>query len=69
MIVCNGAAAARLYARHLQAAVQALRPGLEMLALPSTSPANASCSLAALAVHWQPLRGWLLPGGQVGQGQ
>lgn len=69
LIVCNGTAAARLYSRHLQAAVLALRPGLEMLALPSTSPANASCSLAALAVHWQPLRSWLLPMGPVQQGQ
>lgn len=59
LVACNGAAAARLYARHLQPAVQALRPELRMLALPSTSPANAASSLAALQLQWQALLPWL----------
>ena len=60
LVACNGATAARLYARHLQPAVEALRPELPMLALPSTSPANAASSLAALQQQWQALLPWLL---------
>ena len=59
LVACNGAAAARLYARHLQPAVEALRPGLRVLALPSTSPANAASSLAVLEQQWQALLPWL----------
>lgn len=54
-VICNGATAARLYARHLAGPVAQVRPGLRWLALPSTSPANAGCSLAALQQQWQVL--------------
>ncbi len=46
-VLCNGAAAARLYDRHLRK-----RTGIEALALPSTSPANAAWSLDALVARW-----------------
>ena len=46
-VFCNGAAAARLYARYLQPAT-----GLTAVRLPSTSPANAACSPQALRRAW-----------------
>ena len=46
-VFCNGAAAARLYARYLQPAT-----GLAAVRLPSTSPANAACSPQALRRAW-----------------
>ncbi len=48
-VVCNGATAARLYARWAQPAT-----GLPALTLPSTSPANAAWSLARLQNAWGP---------------
>lgn len=59
LVACNGAAAVRLYARHLQPVVSVLRPGLQVLALPSTSPANAASSLGMLQQQWQALLPWL----------
>ena len=47
-VVCNGAAAGRLYARYLRE-----RTGLEARVLPSTSPANASWSLERLCERWR----------------
>ncbi|MBR4080457.1 MAG: DNA-deoxyinosine glycosylase [Clostridia bacterium] len=47
-VLCNGATAARLYARHLQPVT-----GLTALALPSTSPANASWRMDALTEAWR----------------
>ena len=46
-VFCNGAAAARLYARYLQPAT-----GIPAVRLPSTSPANAACSPQALRRAW-----------------
>lgn len=46
-VVCNGAAAARLYEKYAQPAT-----GLAALRLPSTSPANAAWSLDRLATPW-----------------
>lgn len=46
-VFCNGAAAARLYARYLQPAT-----GLAAVRLPSTSPANAACGFQALCTAW-----------------
>ena len=46
-VFCNGAAAARLYARYLQPVT-----GLAAVRLPSTSPANAACSPQALRRAW-----------------
>lgn len=46
-IYTNGGTAARLYRRYLYP-----RLGIEAVALPSTSPANAACSLDTLAERW-----------------
>ena len=46
-VFCNGATAARLYARYLQP-----RTGLAAVRLPSTSPANAAFSLERLRREW-----------------
>ncbi|MBQ8556672.1 MAG: DNA-deoxyinosine glycosylase [Clostridia bacterium] len=47
-IICNGALAGKLYARHLQDVT-----GLEATVLPSTSPANAAWSLERLTAAWK----------------
>lgn len=46
-VVCNGGTAGRLYKRYLQK-----RVGIEAVALPSTSPANAAWSLERLIARW-----------------
>lgn len=61
-IACNGATAHQLYRRHLQDAVAAVRPQIVVIALPSTSPANASWSLPALQQHWGARLAPWLPG-------
>lgn len=57
-VFCNGAAAARLYARYIQPAV-----GLAAVRLPSTSPANAACAPDALRRAWGAALAPWLPGG------
>lgn len=54
LVACNGAAAHRAFQRFI---VPTLRQPLSapVLALPSTSPANAAASLPALRRAWQPL--------------
>jgi len=54
LVACNGAAAHRAFIRFI---VPTLRQPLSapVLALPSTSPANAAASLPALHQAWQPL--------------
>ena len=47
VVVCNGGTAGRLYKRYLQK-----RVGIEAVALPSTSPANAAWSLERLVATW-----------------
>lgn len=47
-VFCNGGTAARLYRRYLRE-----RVGLDAVALPSTSPANASWSLERLEARWR----------------
>lgn len=47
-VICNGKLAAKLYHQHLEKLV-----GLPAVAMPSTSPANASCSLEKLIQAWQ----------------
>lgn len=58
LVACNGAAAHRAFQRFIA-------PGLShppaVLALPSTSPANASASLRALIQAWQPVASALAP--------
>ncbi len=47
-VICNGKLAAKLYHQHLEKLI-----GLPAVAMPSTSPANASCSLEKLIQAWQ----------------
>ena len=47
-VICNGKLSAKLYHQHLEKLV-----GLTAVAMPSTSPANASCSLEKLIQAWQ----------------
>lgn len=46
-IFCNGATAYRLFQRHMEPVVHR-----EAVRLPSTSPANASCSVDRLIAEW-----------------
>lgn len=47
-VICNGALAGKLYARHLQPVT-----GFGAVVLPSTSPANAAWSLEKLTNAWR----------------
>ncbi|MFC6839575.1 DNA-deoxyinosine glycosylase [Xanthomonas theicola] len=60
-IACNGAAAANAFARFVQPQLAPREPPPAVLALPSTSPANAAFSLARLQQAWAPLQVWLTP--------
>ncbi len=57
-IACNGGAAAQAFARHVRPALPAGH-GLTLLALPSTSPANAAWSFERLLGEWARLSPWL----------
>ncbi len=57
-IFCNGGTAWRLYQRLCSA-----RLGRGAIALPSTSPANARCTLAVLTEQWRAQLGPYLPPG------
>ena len=57
-IACNGSAAAQAFERHVRPRLPAGR-GLQVLALPSTSPANAAWSLPRLLAEWGRLSPWL----------
>ena len=48
-VICNGNLAGKLYKRYLQPLTD-----IEATVLPSTSPANAACSLARLISAWKP---------------
>ena len=50
-IFCNGAQSYRTYCRY-----QLPRTGIEAVKLPSTSPANAACSLDKLIEAWRVIR-------------
>lgn len=52
-VAFNGGKAAQAFARHFP---QGLPGGVDALALPSTSPANASYSFERLLAAWEPLR-------------
>lgn len=58
-IACNGATAAQAFRRHVQPALPAEATALPVLALPSTSPANAAWSLPRLLQEWGGLSHWL----------
>ena len=56
-VLCNGAAAYRLYEKYLRAAC-----GIPAVRLPSTSPANAACRPDQLKEIWgNALERWILP--------
>jgi len=57
-IACNGAAAAQAFERHVRPALPAGH-GWAVLALPSTSPANAAWSFERLLGQWRRLSPWL----------
>lgn len=52
-VAFNGGKAAQAFARHFP---QGLPEGVDALALPSTSPANAAYSFERLLAAWEPLR-------------
>ena len=52
LVACNGATAHQAYQRHVAPALTCAVP---VLALPSTSPANAAFSLDRLRQAWQPV--------------
>lgn len=54
LVACNGAAAHRAFVRFIQPALRAAST-VPVLALPSTSPANAAASLQKLQQAWWPL--------------
>ncbi len=58
-IACNGGAAHAAFLRWVQPALPAVAVALPVLALPSTSPANAAWSLPRLLQVWGQLRPWL----------
>lgn len=59
-IALNGGKAAQAFGRHLQPRLQAgTLAGIDVLALPSTSPANAGFSLERLSQSWRVLAGYL----------
>ncbi len=64
-IACNGTAAAQAFERHVRPALPAERAPA-VLALPSTSPANAAWSLEKLLGEWARLAPWLPAAGQAG---
>ena len=51
-IFANGATAAKLYDKY-----QRIQTGMEIITLPSTSPANAAWSLERLCQRWEKLTG------------
>ncbi|MCC4602145.1 DNA-deoxyinosine glycosylase [Xanthomonas melonis] len=56
LVACNGGAAAQAWRRHVQPLLAADARSIAVVALPSTSPANAGWSLPQLCSAWQPLR-------------
>ena len=64
-IACNGVAAHRAFQQWIAPALPPLAAALPVLALPSTSPANAAWSLPRLIERWQPLQQWLNAPGPV----
>ena len=57
VVACNGGAAHQAFMRHIAPQLGPKAP--PVLALPSTSPANAGWPLPRLLEAWQPLRGYL----------
>lgn len=59
VVACNGAAAHSAFQRWVAPALPPLAAALPVVALPSTSPANAAWSLQRLTAQWQALQPWL----------
>ncbi|WP_269789985.1 DNA-deoxyinosine glycosylase [Stenotrophomonas sp. Iso1] len=59
VIACNGGAAHAAFQRWVRPALPVVAVALPVLALPSTSPANAAWSLPRLREAWGQLRPWL----------
>lgn len=55
LVACNGASAAQAFRRFVQPQLAVDAARLPLLALPSTSPANAAWSMARLLQDWQQL--------------
>jgi len=53
-IFCNGATSYKLYQKYTEE-----KTGRKAIRLPSTSPANAACSLERLAERWSVIREYL----------
>lgn len=53
-VFCNGATSYRLYCKYIEP-----KSGFHARKLPSTSPANAACSVERLTEQWQVLRKFL----------
>lgn len=53
-IICNGSTSHQLYMKHIFP-----KTGIEALKLPSTSPANASCSMDCLIRDWSVLQTYI----------
>ena len=68
VIACNGAAAHAAFRRWVQPELPPVLAGLPLLALPSTSPANAAWSLPRLLEQWRQLQPWLIDGCDAGNG-
>lgn len=64
-VACNGASAAQAYARWIAPGLPTALGALPVLALPSTSPANAAMTLPRLVQAWSPLQGWLASSAQL----
>ena len=60
-VACNGAEAHRAWQRHVADRLPAPARDLPVLALPSTSPANAACSAAQLRQAWSAILPYLEP--------
>lgn len=65
VIALNGKEASRIFVRRIAPRIEAARLArLTILALPSTSPANASIARASKLERWSELLRWTLPGVQ-----
>ncbi|MFT3790790.1 MAG: DNA-deoxyinosine glycosylase [Rudaea sp.] len=67
-IALNGGKAAEGFRRHIEPRLDAgLRARIDVLALPSTSPANASIARAGKFERWSVLRDYAKPAGRIAQ--
>jgi len=66
-VACNGGEAHRAWLRHVAGQLPSALQALPVLALPSTSPANAAINLARLQQAWAAIVPYLGPAGE-GQG-